>query len=523
MNLIVDHPAYTDMPCTRDEAGKIDWSIPSNRKEGSKNWNGNARRREWWREQARAREIALVGNWLSTTAKRIHPLQKKPCQTCGRWMDLRYVYPNATLLRYLNSKLSEDAQLAELDFMDIFEVVDHLVEQLGFNEARAALGKKFPAVALGSSSKEIKEILEDKIVPTEPRVLSPGAMSNAPDRLDGFHSYNKCCRGRQDTGRSTTKLRSYTVDRRAFEQWCEGDWSAANFLMGQVGFGTCATCGREARLSADHIGPISLGFAHSPHFAAVCVSCNSGKNNRMRLVDVQRLLALEESVEGSETLVSWQAKALWNRCKGDVRSDEDALLLSRLLRANQHLFLTVLAEIAARGMPDLLIPLLDPGRAGERVEFVGLDPATLDYERIERSPRQETYARSQGARMVRIAFDALGDYATRGRRNVRRIDDPRVDMARLRLEAALVRAEEEGGAWREDLADILVLDADSRDLYLAGLFEESYAPPDDFSTVHEELHAFFGTVAEVLSEQFHAGTAEAVADALLGDEAELNH
>jgi hypothetical protein len=91
-------------------------------------------------------------------------------------------------------------------------------------------------------------------------------MSNAPDRLDGFHSYNLCCRGKQDTGRAADNLKTYGVDRRAFEHWCEGDWSAANALMNSVTEGTCARCGAFGQLTADHVGPISLGFLHSPRF-----------------------------------------------------------------------------------------------------------------------------------------------------------------------------------------------------------------------------------------------------------------
>jgi len=77
----------------------------------------------------------------------------------------------------------------------------------------------------------VKQIFRTIIVPRKPRgLLSPGAMSNAPDRLDGFHTYNLCCRPTQDTGRAVDNLKSYGDDRRAFEQWCEGDWAAANLL-----------------------------------------------------------------------------------------------------------------------------------------------------------------------------------------------------------------------------------------------------------------------------------------------------
>jgi Alw26I/Eco31I/Esp3I family type II restriction endonuclease len=519
MYRIVEDPAYAGMPCTTDDEGKIDWSIPSNRKPGSKNWNGNALRREWWRKKALTEGTASDANWLSATAKKIHPLRRKPCQTCGRWMSLAYVYPSLPLLDFLNALLPDHAQLERDDFLDIYEVAEHLAVELGFETARSALAKKFGELGSARDVNELKDILRREVVPREPRGLSPGAMSNAPDRLDGFHSYNLCCRSRHDTGRSSTNLRSYGVDRRAFEQWCEGDWTAANYLMTQVGVGACMTCGREAQLTADHIGPISLGFAHSPYFAAVCVSCNSGKNNRMKLADVERLLELEREVAGDEPVVSWQARALWERCKSSVRSDEDALLLSRLMRANQHVYLLTLAEIAGPwGMPDCLLQFLQPERAEYRVEFDDLDPETLRHGGYRRVPRQPTYARSQGARMVRIAFEALKVYASKERRNVRRIDDPRVEEAHRKLEAALVFAEEEGGSWREDLNEVLALDEQLQDVYLSALFESGYKPPEEFAYVREALGAFFEAIAEVLAEQFAAGTTEALDEGLLRDE-----
>jgi hypothetical protein len=53
MYSIVEHPNYSGMPCTTDKDGKIDWTIPSNRKRGSKNWEGNTLRRAWWEHEAK--------------------------------------------------------------------------------------------------------------------------------------------------------------------------------------------------------------------------------------------------------------------------------------------------------------------------------------------------------------------------------------------------------------------------------------------------------------------------------------
>lgn len=516
MYRIVDHPNYAGMPCTVDDEGKIDWTIPSNRSKGSKNWDGNARRREWWREKAASEGIPDEGEWLSKTAKRIHPFGEKPCQTCGRVMKLSYSYPTGRTIERLNRYLPDDSQVADADLLTVDEVIDHAMRELGDAGAVEAIKGSLPRLEDVQTLDELRSAVTERLVRGEARGwLSPGAMSNAPDRLDGFHTYNLCCRQSHDTGRSFENLRTYGADRRAFEHWCEGDWSAANFLMTQPGFGTCPRCGREAQLTADHIGPISLGFAHSPHFNAVCVACNSSKNNRMALADVAALLVLEDD---GETIASWHVRALWDLCKGKVDSDGDALLLSRLMRVNQHHYLILLSEIKDRGLADALLQFLSPEFAEQRTRFVGLDPVTLQYEGIERSPRQDTYARSHAARMVRIAFQALDDYAAKTKRNLQLVDDALLSEPRERLEEALVRAEQEPSGWREELNEILELDASGRDTRLASLFDGDYKPDVDFGYLRDALEEYLSALAIVLARRFESGEALAIADAL--DEAE---
>lgn len=55
--------------------------------------------------------------------------------------------------------------------------------------------------------------INSEYIPKEPSMLGPGAMSNAPDRLDGFHTYDRCCRPTADKGRSKENLASYSTDR----------------------------------------------------------------------------------------------------------------------------------------------------------------------------------------------------------------------------------------------------------------------------------------------------------------------
>ncbi len=498
---IVADPAYADMPCTVDDRGKVDWTIPSYRAPGAKNWDGNRQRKAWWEERAGSIGVPVEGKWISQVAKRIHPWGWKPCQTCGRWMRIGYAYPTARTLAKLNAHLPETEQLEFADLLDVYEVAEHLADTIGEDGAALALQQSLPGLgnAQGLSLVELQRRLEG-VVRKEPRnVLSPGAMSNAPDRLDGFHTYNLCCRTRQDTGRFRDNMKTYGIDRRAVERWSEGDWEAANVLMKRVSHGACPRCGEVRQLTADHIGPISLGFRHTPHFEAVCGPCNSGKNNRMGMADVRRLAELE--AEGVP-MTSWQAAPLWGKTKDRVGDDADALRLSKLLNVNQHEFLRLLLRARKAGIPDALLQFLAPEYAAQRVEFVGLDPISLSYERIERSPRQATYIRTKAARLVRISFEALDEYAHKPKRNVQVI--PREELAAVAddVDRAIEKAIADPSGWRAPLEAALdpAESAVTRDNRLQELFGSGpYAPDHDYGYLREAFERYMDAVAAVLA------------------------
>lgn len=500
---IVAHGAYEGMPCTTDSEGKVDWTIPSNRVPGSKNWDGNQRRRAWWAAKAEELGVPTEDHWISKVARTIHPWGWKPCQTCGRWMRISYSYPAARTIGRLNQHLPAEEQLEHSDFLDVYEVVDHLVQALGLERACRVMAEVFPGLGAtdGLGAGELKKLAESRLVTTESRKLSPGAMSNAPDRLDGFHTYNLCCRARQDTGRSLDNLKTYGVDRRAFEHWSEGDWEAANVLMSRVGTGRCPRCRRVQQLTADHVGPISLGFRHTPYFQAVCLPCNSAKSNRMRVSDVEILLALQtRDIE----VTSWHAARIWDLVKLDVEDDTGALRLSKLMNVNQHQFLRLLLK-ARPVAPDALLQFLSPQFAEERVSFIGLDPRTLTYERIVHTPRQATYARSKAARLVRIAFQALDDYALKVSRNVPSIPLELLADEEQRVDAAVALAAADPSSWRVELAEALDSGepANVRENQLKELLgSRRYQPAHDYHYLREAFAGFMDKTAEILAERF---------------------
>jgi Alw26I/Eco31I/Esp3I family type II restriction endonuclease len=518
---LVEQHAYFGMPCTRDDEGKLDWTIPTGRSPGSKNWDGNVRRRAWWEAKARGLGIPIEGKWISQAAKRIHPWGWKPCQTCGRWMRLSYAYPSWRTVAALNRWLPEDEQLDFGDFLDIYEVAEHLVGILGPRDAARALASTLPPLAgvFPADLADLQRELELRVVQAELRGrLSPGAMSNAPDRLDGFHTYNLCCRSKQDTGRSLDNLKTYGVDRRAFEHWSEGDWEAANQLMNSTTEGVCPRCGEVRQLSADHIGPISLGFQHTPFFEAVCASCNSAKNNRMALRDVERLLALER--DGID-VASWQAAPLWDATKLRIQDDAAALRLSKLLNVNQHEFLRLLLRARVAAVHDVLMQFLSPEYAEQRVEFVDLDRTTLRYRLIVRTPRQETYSRSKAARLIRIAFEALDEYAQKEKRNVQAVPPDLLKAEIGAVEEALEVAARDASHWREPLSEALDPEepASVRENRLQELIGPSfYEPTHDYGYVRRAFERYMEKVGEILAGRLDDDHAIKLWDEALGSE-----
>lgn len=421
---IVSHVNYSGMPDPIGERGEIQWEAPSNRQSG-KFKDTHHRRREWWRQKALS--IGIDPNtdstWISKTAKAIHPFGRKPCKTCGKELEIAYAYPNEHLFGRLRKLpyIDDTFELSEVEH--VCDLLARLDERFGekiyadLPKLLATTSIKIPP--LKNNLEAWNTFLRDIYIPQEPRMLSPGAMSNPPDRLDGFHSFNRCCRATSDTGRSKENLKSYVTDRRVFEYWVDGDWVAADRLMGQVRSNPVfeqENCFNAAQggthpkpCQADHIGPISLGFTHRPQFQLLCKTCNSGKNNRMYASDVRLLVGVEAA---GETVISWFAQEVWDRRKATISDAETALRLSKLLRDNRHTYMSLLKELLDHGFYTFLASLLHLEAADFDPEFVGLKARNhLTYfNSITKKPRTTKYATEQKARRIRIAFTSLVDY-----------------------------------------------------------------------------------------------------------------
>lgn len=427
---IVAHEQYSGMPDVYGKKKTIQWEAPSNRASGEFQYT-HRDRLEWWKRKAASVGISTSeNNWISRTAKTIHPFKKKPCKNCGMELYIAYRYPNRMLIDRIKKLSFVPADFDISPIEDICALIERLHVNFGdriFGELPRILSTTSISVpATANSVDGWKRYIIDSYVPQEPATLSPGAMSNAPDRFDGFHSFNRCCRGSADKGRSKENLQTYSTDRRTFEYWVDGDWVAADKLMALVRssaifqnencFNYTTFGSHPVPCQADHIGPISLGFTHRPEFQLLCRSCNSAKNNRMYASDVFQLIKAEHA---GERVVSWFAKAIWDKRKGDVRSNLDALTLSKLMRDNRHTYMALLRRLLESNSLTFLTSLLSLEFADRTPEFIALRTANhlTCFERIDYLARTSKYALEQKARRIRIAFEALVEYQKKLNRN----------------------------------------------------------------------------------------------------------
>jgi len=401
MDYIVKHDNYKTQPCPFNNNGDITWV---------KTKKSCPERTLWWDNQIT--QYGLTNR--ADVARYIHPKElkgMKPCSECGNKLSIYYIYPSKNLLKKINDYFHTTYKLYNEDIYYIIDDLNKIIEHIIIIE----FFKK--VFQINSSIESIKNLINYLIQyhshdSQKGKMLSPGVMSNAPDRFDGFHTYNACCRKVKDTGRHDDNMRNYTRDRRAFENWADGDFSLANQIMGEFLKYTksviCPECKKNKKMTADHIGPISLGFCHRKEFTPLCSSCNSAKNNRMTLNDVMKLLIDEK--EGIQ-VISWHSKFLWDRLKYHIKTDEKAKLASSVMRENIHYILASLNIIYQyKNGYDFLLTKLHPEYVKYKYKITNFNPLALDEMIITHTiSTADTKVKSE-KRYIKISFKALEKY-----------------------------------------------------------------------------------------------------------------
>ena len=269
---------------------------------------------------------------------------------------------------------------------------------------------------------------------------------------------------------------------------------------------SCAD-GGDGPPTADHIGPLSLGFAHRPHFRLLSGSQNSSKNNRMTLEDVGDLRAAETA---GEQVASWYARPLWDLRKGGIVTEELALRLSKVLRDNQRFAMHMLVRVYRAGHMAFLAALLGLDCANFKVKFENpvVEEFVPVFDRIVRSPRQTKYAAEQKARRLRIGFEALRAYGEKENRHASTNSVAltcsvmgHIDGALKVLERGRGSVEELDLALSKALAESDVKAGEQRLREISGDIPSLQNVPH-FLNVQQQLTEAMSEVAKVLSEMW---------------------
>jgi Alw26I/Eco31I/Esp3I family type II restriction endonuclease len=316
--IIKNHPNYSFIP----EELRNNWVMVSK--------NSSNPRAPFWNDMlAKLIENGTIPNQstLVNLARYIHPTKIHVCKSCHRGASIYYVYPSQNTVKWLENTFSDCFKFEKDSLLTIFDIYQQINK-----EHKNELFTSYFGMNIDQLEGKCKN--DDYAG----KKLSPGVMGNPPDRLDGFHCYNSiCCRKTKDKGRSDENMKSYARDRRAYEYLSDGKILLANAVMGKLNTmkHSCFICGKNDQLmSADHIGPISLGYVHDPNnFQACCSTCNSSKNNRITNEDIKKIKILEET---GINMLSWWANNTWNKYK-----NMDISVLYKRLSENAKKFMSI--------------------------------------------------------------------------------------------------------------------------------------------------------------------------------------
>lgn len=404
MEMIKNHPNYKGLRIETKQDGSLNWIAP---KEGEVGQD----RIKWALEKAKDLGIKNEPGVFAKVMFAIHPTKKKVCQVCGKEMSLYYIYLNSNLV---NAFQKEFGDIYKFDTCTpIADAVDFIKNEYSEQKIISFLVKKFK---LDSSytKKTLNEVLikcEDVCRNGTCKLLGPGAMSNFPDRADGFHTYNRCCRSKEDKGRSKENLKSYTKDRRAYEYWSDGNIHAANQYMGSSFFnGT----------SADHVGPISLGFLHDPLFLRPMPSGdNSAKRDRLQYEDIEEIIEIEK--ENQICGISWYSEEIWDCIKTSFKKNKDKMDIYRdALKDSMNSFMNILWMIFEHGK-EAGIEFCEEVLLKPNLQYFDYDYEFGDKGKIiKKTKRNITDAtRKEKDRYYRIAVESVYQYHEKENRNIK--------------------------------------------------------------------------------------------------------
>jgi Alw26I/Eco31I/Esp3I family type II restriction endonuclease len=403
---MANHKNYNGIPVNRKNNNQIKWVTTVKTEEGQQ-------RIKFWEKKRielgiEAKSVLDAGI-RQKVAVANHPTKKHVCLFSGSELYIDYRYLSPSKVDQINKVYNYEFRYYELDVFETSEILFWDDKCIKFSKIMGIL-QEF------DSLDNLKRILKYEYVEKEySPYVSPGVMSNSPDRFDGFHSYNADVREITDTGRFKDNLKKYSQDRRVYEMWSGGNWKMADRLY--------ATFVKN-KISPDHIGPMSLGFAHRPKFHPMTANQNSSKGNRMSYNDVQVLL---EDERMGESVITLHSKYIWDKFKNRINNDSDAIKLSYLMRVNLHHVLIIFSMIKEKGHNSFLMRFLNPQFSYFDYEFIGFNPIDGTYQNVNIKTLNGKNQQNNAERYVRKAFQKLDEYIDKTNRKNKKWHSSDVD------------------------------------------------------------------------------------------------
>lgn len=403
-DFIIHHPVYAGLPIKKKKDGTYSFVTAK----GSEIGKG---RLKWIKNKAKELGYPIEDGVYAKVMRQIHPTKYTTCQICGRSLSIYYLYPNKNAITDISNTFGKEYSIVDhiSDIWDDLADDGHTDTELG-NYFFSKCGITDDPSEL--SKEEIIDKLEYACRIEGKALLGPGAMSNAPDRFDGFHSYNRCCRKKEDRGRWDSNMDTYNQDRRAYERWSDGNIHAANkFMRHEIFKGT----------SADHIGPISLGFVHDPRYLQPMTgNKNSSKRDRLSMEDLDKIAEVEQRT--GIYPASWYAKDIWEYIKANYKANPDKIETSYrdAMKQNMtnfmHLLYKIITQTGEEGKELLAEFFLQPNYKYFEYDYTFNSLGEI----TSQSPRHRT-ERSKGdmERYKRVAIDSVIEYVEKVNRNLK--------------------------------------------------------------------------------------------------------
>lgn len=436
MDMIIQHPNYKGLKIEYKSDGSPIWLAPKQTSIGKE-------RIQWAKEKAKLLGIKDEPGVFAKVMLELHPTKKKVCQTCGKTLSLYYLYPSVSLVNSIKKRFDYDTD----SITSLLDIVEDLSIDTSDSDIKIFLQDKFGVeIEAGESLTSVVWKCERKCRLGSSKMLGPGAMSNFPDRYDGFHSYNRCCRSIEDKGRSSENLRSYTKDRRAYEYWSDGNIHAANQYMGSPFF---------AGASADHIGPISLGFIHDSLFLRRMPSGdNSSKRDRLLYCDIEEIIAIEEKHQ--ITAISWYSSMIWQYIKVNYKSNPEKIEEYRLLLKTQmNNFMYILWYLLEKCPEDtesfLITEILSSKFEYFKYSYEFGENGIIT-KKNERNITDST--KKEVGRFVRIAIQSVFEYNEKENRNTKS-NFSKVELAVLQKIGNMIMTHEPKERIKSDLLNLI--------------------------------------------------------------------